>query len=62
MDLLQEIIDQQNIGDFGTTTMTIELSQTMRQFRTANEIRTDGHGNYVEGTLIIDPPPQPDSV
>ena len=45
-----------------TPTINITLDNLFRTFRTAREIQKDGHGNYICGSIVFNPPPKPNEV
>lgn len=41
------------------SSINIILDPLYRHFRTAKEIESDGHGNYINGKIELNPPPRP---
>ena len=50
MDILESVL--------ASPTINVTSDTPCRHFRTAKEIQTDGHGNYINGKIEIDPPPK----
>ena len=44
------------------SSINIILDPLYRHFRTAKEIESDGHGNYINGKIELNPPPRPGEV
>ena len=50
MEILESVL--------ASPTINVTSDTPCRHFRTAKEIQTDGHGNYINGKIEIDPPPK----